>query len=223
MRLQGFVDLLKQRLNLKLRGFAIESEMHESETEFSYSFFKIRLMRREEIYDVLNLIHFSIRELNSKDYSPQQIETILRMYDKPFLKRGVVIVAEKDSQIIGAAKATPFRFAGFKSIQAVFTHPHFIRMGVGKALVHEIERQANIGNIKQLSVTSSLTAVDFYMSLGYKKLGPINASGGIPSYFLEKQLKPFTFGDKAITILFLISILGFPIIVAAILLFRAIR
>jgi hypothetical protein len=82
--------------------------MHESETEVSYSFFKIRLMRREENYDVLNLIHFSIRELNSKDHSPQQIETIFQMYDRPFLKRGVVIVAEKGSKIIGAAKASPF-------------------------------------------------------------------------------------------------------------------
>ncbi len=197
--------------------------MHESEAEVSYSFFKIRLMRREEIYDVLNLIHFSIRELNSKDYSPQQIETILRMYDRPVLKRGVVIVAEKDSQVIGAAKASPFGFAGFKSIQAVFTHPHFIRMGVGKALVHEIERQANLGNIKQLSVTSSLTAVDFYISLGYKKLGKINSSSGIPCFYLDKQLKPLTLVDKALAIFFLVSMLGFVLMVAALLLFRAIR
>jgi hypothetical protein len=96
-------------------------------------------------------------------------------------------------------------------------------MGVDKALIHEIERQANLGNIKRLSVTSSLTAVDFYMSLGYKKLGPINASGSIPSCFLEKHLKPLTFSDRALSIFFLISILGFIIIVAAILLFRAIR
>jgi hypothetical protein len=68
-----------------------------------------------------------------------------------------------------------------------------------------------------------LTAVDFYLSLGYKKLGPINASGGIPSCFLEKQLKPFTLVDRALSIFLLISILGFIIIVAAMLLSRAIR
>jgi putative acetyltransferase len=197
--------------------------MHESEIEVSPSFFKIRRMHREEIYDVLNLIHLSIRELTSKDYSPQQIEIILRMYDKPFLKRGVVIVAEKESQIIGVAKASLLGFAGVKSIQAVFTHPDFIRMGIGKALVYEIERQADLGNIKQLSVTSSLTAVNFYLSLGYKKLGPINASYGIPSFYLNKQLKSFTLIDKALSIFFLISILGFVLIVAAFLLFRMIR
>jgi putative acetyltransferase len=172
--------------------------------------------------DELSLITLKTA-VNSKDYSPQQIEKILHMYNKNFLERGVVIVAEKECKIIGVAKASPFEFAGFKFIQAVFTHPDFIRTGIGKALVYEIERQAELSSIKKSSVTSSLTAVDFYISLGYKKLGGINASGGIPSIFLEKQLKPFTFIDKALSILFIISILGFIIIVAAILLFRAMR
>ncbi len=163
---------------------------------------RVRPLYMEELDTALSLIHHSIRVLNAKDYSSQQIETIVRTYNRSFLIGNGVLVAEHRSQLVGVAKAG-FSFWGTQSINAVFTHPAFVHKGVGRALVAELERRALLRSVKKLSVTASLTAVSFYEALHYKRVCKIDSVGNIPCILMEKQLIPLTFVDHLSRIVFL--------------------
>ena len=65
------------------------------------------------------------------------------------------------------------RLAGFSSlfgdeIRAVYVHPAFARRGVGGALLKKVEREATKLGLERLSLRSSLNAVPFYRSHGYR-------------------------------------------------------
>ena len=71
---------------------------------------------------------------------------------------------------------------------ALFTHPNYTRQGIGRLLTQEIERRASIRNIKKMVVTASLTAVDFYLSVGYEYQRKTTIFIDIPCVLLKKQL-----------------------------------
>ena len=156
---------------------------------------------------VLNLIHRSIRELCSQDYTVQQIESIIQLYNSSFFVQKTVIVAEQKSQIIGVVKAQPHGYQT-QLIEALFTHPNFVHQGIGEALIEEIERRARNKHIKKLIVFSSLTAVDFYLALGYKYIKKTTIHINIPCVLLKKQLKPFTMLDRISSIILIAIVLA---------------
>ena len=149
--------------------------------------FRLRPMYLQESNVVLDLIHKSTRELCSKDYTTEQLETVIESYNSAFLKQGKVILAEQQSQIIGIAKAEPYGYQ-MQLIVALFTHPNYTRQGIGRLLTQEIERRASIRNIKKMVVTASLTAVDFYLSVGYEYQRKTTIFIDIPCVLLKKQL-----------------------------------
>ena len=52
-------------------------------------------------------------------------------------------------------------------VRTVFVAPDVQGSGVGRTLMHELERRARSKGIKKLSVPSSITAERFYAKLGY--------------------------------------------------------
>ncbi|MGD1895834.1 MAG: GNAT family N-acetyltransferase [Phormidesmis sp.] len=156
-------------------------------------------MYREELHGVLQLIHQTIRAINCRDYTSRQIEKIIRIHRRSILENGTVLVAEHRSQIVGVAKAG-FSFWGTQSIEVVFTHHQFVHQGIGRALVAELERKANLRNIKKLSVFSSLSAVGFYQALDFEPLGKTSTSGNLPCVYMEKQLRASTILEKILEI-----------------------
>ena len=176
---------------------------------------RIRPLYREEFNDALKLIHLSIREINAKDYSPNQLNRIVRSYRLSMLARGTVIVAEHRNSLVGVAKSG-FNFLGTQSIEAVFTHPDFLGRGIGRALVLELERRANLQRVKTLSVLSSITAVEFYQKLSYERLGKGYVLENVPCVVMQKQLRPKTILDHLIGILLLFLLLAiFAIVIYA--------
>lgn len=160
---------------------------------------RVRSLRAEERKTAVGVIHQSIRAINVKDYSPQQIEKIVDMYGLWSFSGKAVVVAEHRSQMVGIAIA---QFSLFSApwIQAVFTHPEFVRKGVGRVLVTELERRAVLRNSKTLLVMSSLTAVGFYEALHYQRLTDTTTVGNIPCVFMEKPLQPVTLIDRLVGI-----------------------
>ncbi len=57
-------------------------------------------MHQEEASYVLDVIYLSLREINSQDYIPQQIDKIIESYNKDFIEEGVVLIAERDNKIV---------------------------------------------------------------------------------------------------------------------------
>ncbi|NEO86698.1 MAG: GNAT family N-acetyltransferase [Spirulina sp. SIO3F2] len=147
---------------------------------------KIRVIHREETAAVLELIHQSIRRINAQDYSPQEIDAIIdRMYTPQSITQGTYIVAECPSQLVGVIGFETCGTIGW--INAVFTHPDFVRQGIGRMLVQEVEHRALNQGVVWLHVLSSRTAFEFYRALGYTEEDSILKYGfSIP---LDKQLR----------------------------------
>ena len=152
-------------------------------------------MRLDEVEESLALIHLSIRTLSTQSYSPELIEKIVRLYEKPNSLFGTIFVAECHSQLVGVAAAQ--HYLGITgNINAVFTHPEFIHNGIGRQLVQALEKSAVDNDIKVMTVISSLTAVGFYQTLGYDYRGQTKIQGTIPCVRLEKLLQPLTLKDR---------------------------
>lgn len=96
------------------------------------------------------MICLSLREINSQDYIPQQIDKIIESYNKDFIEEGVVLIAERDTKIVEMAKVSSFNLPGSKPIEAAFTHPSFLRQGIASALASKIVRRADLDGIKSL-------------------------------------------------------------------------
>lgn len=148
---------------------------------------KVRVMHREETVAVIELIHQSIRKINAKDYSSQEIDAIIEMgmYSPQTITQGTYIVAEYQSQLVGVIGFESCGTIGW--INALFTHPDFVRQGIGRALVQEVEHRALNQGVVWLHVSSSRTALKFYRALGYTEEDSILKDAfSIP---LDKQLR----------------------------------
>jgi len=55
-------------------------------------------------------------------------------------------------------------------IRAMYTHPIWIRKGVGRYLVELGERKAKQAGFKHIELGATISGEDFYLSLGYKEI-----------------------------------------------------
>jgi N-acetylglutamate synthase-like GNAT family acetyltransferase len=130
---------------------------------------QIREMHIDETQAVLELIHRSAQELNARDYSPQDIETILKSYNpKEILSWKIAYVADLNTKIIGIAGANYIKGL-YANIQGVFVDPQYLNQKIGARLLKRVEKEFTSLGIRKISVDSSLTAAGFYEKLGYQR------------------------------------------------------
>lgn len=145
----------------------------------------IRLACTEEMEQVLDLQRQAIQALCSQDYSPHQVDAIVRSQHK---WRGLyerIYVAEKGQALVGFIAVSPCR----TTIAGIYVHPDHSRQGIATQLLQYFEQLAIEKKRHRVWVTSSLTAVALYQSQGYAVVGKtkINALGiSIPCLFMEK-------------------------------------
>jgi N-acetylglutamate synthase-like GNAT family acetyltransferase len=107
----------------------------------------------------------SLRTTNAKDYDPDIIERIAQNFSPPrvqaLLGKRDVMVALLGGRVVGTAGLDG------DVIRTVFVAPDVQGSGVGRRLMHELERRARTKGIAKLSVPSSITAEPFYAKLGF--------------------------------------------------------
>ncbi|TAE58888.1 MAG: GNAT family N-acetyltransferase [Nostocales cyanobacterium] len=178
---------------------------------------EISLAKSEDFENILALQEISLRLLISKEYNSQQIESLIR--DQRLARTRldeIIFLAHSGSQLVGFAallRHTP-------EIGAVFVHPDFIRQGIGTNLLKAVENKAIENKYKTIYVMSSLSAVNFYRSLGYER---IQKSGfysegkiWVSSVNMKKQLIPMTTREiltRKIIFIVVVLILLFIVIV----------
>lgn len=164
---------------------------------------QIRLLKVDEVDLLLKLQEESIRTLNARDYNQAEVEALVKSQVFPPRVGRIPFVAEYEGQLVGFVTLD---VAG-EIIDAIFVHPDFERCGIGRQLMAVMEQEALQRRIKRLLVFSSLTAVDFYRSLGYSDVRKLEISCDsvkIPCISMFKQLIPVTLPEQLYEIVTLI-------------------
>ncbi len=151
---------------------------------------QIQLAKSEDIEKILELQSSSLK-LMSPDYTPRQIESLVRTQASGRLMLDeIVFLAYYNNEIVGFACLT----VNCSQLSGLYIHPDFIRRGIGTQLLKFLEKTAVEKECKTISIISSLTAANFYQARGYQV---IRQSGffsepntWIPCIILEKRLLP---------------------------------
>lgn len=128
---------------------------------------EIRTHKPADIPDISRLFFNTIRRINSRDYTPAQVQawapTIYNndYWSQRFLKRQV-LVAEDRNKIVGFAEYEP---SGH--IDCFYVHHEYQHRGIGKALLQQIESELQKLNVHRLYAEVSITARPFFTGRGY--------------------------------------------------------
>ncbi len=131
--------------------------------------FEIRPFRPEDAGPTAAMIRLTLREVNSKDYPAKIINHMCSLYTPEKMvevaQKRAFLVAVEENQVIGTATLEG------DYVGSVFVHPAWHHQGVGKHLMHNVETIARKNGIRQIQLGASITAVGFYVKLGYAQ-GP---------------------------------------------------
>jgi putative acetyltransferase len=131
--------------------------------------FNLRPYRPEDAPRLLDLFKDTIRRVNCRDYTPEQIaawtsEIRLEVWTAKLASRWCVVAEMNDSQQIG----------GFADLEAdghldrFYVHADNQRCGVGRALLAAVIEQANHWQLPRVFSEVSITARPFFLSHGFR-------------------------------------------------------
>ncbi len=131
----------------------------------------IRLAKEEDQLKAQSLIIQTIRKINARDYSPEQIRLWCGTNRRPWkmtqngkpIKR---LLAFDGSKMVGVANGLNTAKHSIRGLYIAHTH---LRRGIGSRLLKRLERWAEGNGWKELCFASTLTAVPFYEKMGYIK------------------------------------------------------
>jgi putative acetyltransferase len=152
---------------------------------------KIRLFEKQDAEQVARLFHETVREINSRDYSIEQVESwapddiYFRNWEKICSNR-FTYVAEHEGAIAGFAELEPNGH-----IDCFYCHKNYQRCGVGTQLYQAIEAKALELSVSHLTTEASITAKPFFQRMGFSmvKEQKVTCRGEVfINYAMEKSL-----------------------------------
>jgi GNAT superfamily N-acetyltransferase len=128
----------------------------------------VRPASEDDAKTIAALIQRTLRVSNAADYSVAEISRVYagfsagRVLER--IRRQDVFVAEIDGEIVATV--------GYASGQlwALFVAPERQRLGLGSLLVDHIEAHARRRGARELGLSASLTGLEFYERLGYRRI-----------------------------------------------------
>ena len=159
--------------------------------------FTIRDMRDTDARSFLEVHHAAVRGIAARDYPPELIEVWAPLpITQERIERVVAnldnetrFVADSDGNVIGIGCLV----IDNSELRACYVAPDFSRNGIGRALVGAIENAALCAGLEHLWAHSSLTAAEFYRSLGYTIVGQdvhwLRKNISMPCIRIEKKLQ----------------------------------
>lgn len=153
---------------------------------------KIRKFKSKDSAATAELFRDTVRRVNSKDYSPEQInvwapEDLENDAWLSRLEKAHIFVMES---AIGAVLGfITIELDGY--IDLLYVHADHQRRGVGSRLLAHAEKQAQICGIKRFHTEASITALPFFESHGFlvsKEQKARKQGVHFINYRMEKQL-----------------------------------
>jgi putative acetyltransferase len=150
----------------------------------------VRRATPDDSEQILRLHVDSIRRVCAASYTPEQIDTWTRSKRAENYTRGMaggesMFVAEADRRLLGFAAARD------GIVMGLFVSADHQRRGVGRALLAALEDEARQRHIPELHSESTINAVDFYTSRGFRRIGPsVRIMNGVevPCIKMSKRL-----------------------------------
>ena len=127
---------------------------------------EIRKATDADVGPLSGLIRRTIRVSNSGDYDEQSIDLLCSIFEPEQVAERIaselILLCFKGVDLIGTA--------GLRGdyLRSVFIEPTYQSQGFGKVLVANIEEIARQNAISEIMVHSSVTARQFYETLGYE-------------------------------------------------------
>lgn len=132
----------------------------------------IRRFTAEDAEQLSQLIKRTLRNVNSRDYSMDAIESLIPFFTPESLiqqaSEQYMIVCIDEGELVGVASLDGDR------VRTVFVDADRQRLGIGKLLMADIEARAIETHQTWLYLHAALSAENFYQALGYKSIGPID-------------------------------------------------
>jgi len=128
----------------------------------------IREYRESDIPRIARLFYNTIRTVNAKDYSPEQIEAWApeiwpdEKWAERFQEKLWVFVAEYEDMTTGFAE---FEESGH--IDCFYIHHEWQRRGIGTQIIRHIVEEAQEMNLEKINVEASITALAFFKEMGF--------------------------------------------------------
>ena len=151
----------------------------------------VRRFLPKDSKEVSDLIIKTLREVSIKDYSAEYIENLIqRMQPENILKRAerthfYVVCAE--DRIVGCGAIGPFwGKADESSFFTVFVLPDHQGRGIGRKIIETLEKDEYYLRAKRIEIPASITAVPFYIKMGYTYKNGIDVPDGEGLLRLEK-------------------------------------
>lgn len=131
---------------------------------------------RARVSDVDKLLHIIIRcvkEVNSKDYEPWEIEKFLNGFTTERLSNSILnrhfYSVQYAGEIIGMGAVNQDTSQENQSyFTTIFINPDFHRMGIGKKLIRFLEQDEWCLHSNLIEIPSSKSSHEFYHKLGYE-------------------------------------------------------
>ncbi len=147
----------------------------------------IRKWSGQEIKEIIGLCRQTIEEVNSREYTPEQIRAWLSGIGseawQAALSRQEIWIAEKEGRLAGFCTRDSHGY-----VDSLFVHADYQRQGIGSALCEAAE-----AGMKKTWAHVSLTAKPFFLSRGYRCIAKEYAERKgiqLPRFLMEK-----TFGE----------------------------
>jgi putative acetyltransferase len=153
---------------------------------------KIRLFRTQDTEQIAQLFHETVREVNIRDYSNNQVKAwapddiYFRNWSEVCLKR-FTYVADDEGIIVGFGELEPNGH-----IDCFYCHKNYQRRGVGSQIYQAIEAKALELGLARLFTEASITAKPFFQHMGFSvvKQQQVTRRGEtFTNYAMEKFLK----------------------------------
>ncbi|MDD3160124.1 MAG: GNAT family N-acetyltransferase [Candidatus ainarchaeum sp.] len=151
---------------------------------------KYRRFKKSDTKEVAKLISETFLEFNSKDGRKEGSKNYFKLYSSKiksenelysdFLKSPIFFIAKLENKIVGMIRGNK------NKVTNLYVFGKYHSKEIGKKLLLEFEKEAKKKETKFIKIRSSLYAVPFYQSQGYKKTTGIRNFHGLKIWPLIK-------------------------------------
>lgn len=155
----------------------------------------IRRFQTADACELSAMIATTLREVNSRDYTPDQIEALVASLSPEVIttraEQGHMYVVCDDEKIIGTGCIAGYWGSTTESILlTIFVHPAYHGQGVGRSIIETLEQDTYFLRASRIEIPASITAVEFYRKMGYDYKNGIRQLDEEHTYRLEKFHTP---------------------------------